>query len=122
MTLNASYTYTDADGNAQGTSLYQWYTGTSSAGAGAAAISSATSTSLLLTDAHLTYYIGFSVTPVALSGSTPGNTATTITWAGPVINDPPVATVQPVTGSLNVNGLLTGHYEYSDFEGDIERI
>jgi hypothetical protein len=120
LTLNASYTYSDADDDAQGTSLYQWYTGTSPAGAGATAILSATTTTYELTDDELTYYIGFSVTPVALTGSTPGNTATTITWAGPVINDPPVATIQPVTGSLDVNGLLTGHYVYSDLEGDIE--
>jgi len=120
LTLNASYTYSDADGDAQGTSLYQWYTGTSSAGAGAIAIPSATTTSYKLTDDELTYNIGFSVRPAALTGATPGNLATTITWAGPVINDIPVATIQPITGSLNVNGLLTGHYVYSDTEGDIE--
>ena len=37
-----------------------------------------------------------------------------------MVNDPPVATIQPITGSLDVNGLLTGHYIYSDTEGDIE--
>ena len=120
MTLNASYIYSDADGDPEGTSQYQWYTGTSSGGAGAAPIPSATSTSYKLTDSELTKYIGFSVTPVALSGSTPGALASTVTWAGPVINDPPVATIQPITGSLNVNGLLTGRYVYSDTEGDIE--
>jgi len=39
-----------------------------------------------------------------------------------VDNDVPVAKIQPVTGSLNVNGVLTGHYIYSDYEGDLESV
>ena len=120
LTLYASYVYSDAEGDDEGTSLYQWYTGTSSGGAGAATISLATSITYKLTDAQLGKYIGFSVTPVALTGSSPGIIATTVVWAGPVINDPPVASAVSVTGSLNVNGVLTGHYTYSDKEGDIE--
>jgi hypothetical protein len=118
--LTGNYQYTDVDGDVQGSSIFQWYTGTSSSGAGSAAIGGATSTSLLLSNSILGSYIGFSVTPVAQQGISPGAIVTTTTWIGPVFNDPPVATIQPVTGSLDVNGLLTGHYVYSDVEGDIE--
>ena len=43
-------------------------------------------------------------------------------WYGlvPVINDAPVASSLSISGSLNVNGVLTGHYIYSDTEGDVE--
>jgi hypothetical protein len=120
VTLYGTYTYTDADGDNQGTSTYQWYTGSSSGGADPAVIPLATASSFMLTDTQLDNYIGFSVVPVALSGATPGNMSTMITWVGPVINDIPVATISPITGSLNVNSILTGHYVYSDIEGDIE--
>lgn len=118
--LTSSYQYSDIDGDAEATSIYQWYTGTSSSGAGSVAISGATYSTLLLTNTLLGSYIGFSVTPAAQQGISPGTMVTTTIWLGPVFNDPPVATIQPVTGSLDVNGLLTGHYGYSDAEGDIE--
>ena len=120
MTLNASYVYSDADNDAQGTSVFQWYTGTSSAGAGSTAITSATAITYKLKDVDTTFYIGFSVIPVALTGATPGSKVTTVTWVGKVKNDRPVATAGAITGSLNVGGTITGHYTYSDTEGDIE--
>ena len=116
--LTGNYQYTDVDGDAEGFSLLRWYSATSSTGTGSTEI--ATGKTLLLTNSLIGSYIGFSVTPVAQAGVSPGTTVTTTTWVGPVFNDPPVATIQPVTGSLDVNGLLTGHYVYSDAEGDIE--
>jgi len=120
ITLYGSYSYSDADGDSRGTPSYQWYTGTSLAGADLSAIPLATSASYKLTDAQLGSYIGFSVVPTALTGASPGLMATSVIWIGPVVNDPPVAAIQPITGSLDVNGLLTGHYSYSDTEGDLE--
>ncbi|OFY66813.1 MAG: hypothetical protein A2V64_07100 [Bacteroidetes bacterium RBG_13_43_22] len=118
--LNGNYQYSDTEGDAEGSSIFKWYTGTSSSGAGSVEISGATSTSYLLTNSETGKYIGFSVTPVAQQGTSPGTLVTTTTWVGLVFNDPPSATIPTVTGSLNVNGLLTGHYVYSDIEGDIE--
>jgi len=118
--LSGNYQYSDSEGDAEGSSLYQWHTGTSSSGAGSSDIVGATSASYQLTNNEIGKYIGFSVTPVAQAGLSPGTTVTTTTWVGPVINDPPIATIQPITGSLDVNGLLTGHYIYLDLEGDIE--
>ena len=118
-TLYGTYSYSDAEGDAEGTSSYQWYTATSSGGAGQAPISLATQISYQLTNAETGLYIGFSVTPSATLGTTPG-TPVISSWKGPVINNPPVASSLSITGSLNVNGVLTGHYTYSDSEGDIE--
>ena len=118
-TLIGTYTYSDAEGNAEGTSSYQWYTATSSGGAGQTPISLATQISYQLTNAESGKYIGFSVTPSAITGTTPGTPVISL-WEGPVINNPPVASSLSITGSLNVNGVLTGHYTYSDSEGDIE--
>ena len=118
--LTGQYQYSDAEGDIEGTSVYQWYQGTSSSGTGSVPIGSATSVAYLLTNSDIGKYIGFSVIPAAQDGLSPGSIATTVTWIGPVTNDPPVANILPITGSLNVNGVITGHYIYSDAEGDNE--
>lgn len=120
LTLYASYVYNDAEGNTEGSSTYQWYTGTSAVGANPNPVSGANSNSFKLTDSQLTYYIGFSVVPAALSGATPGNIATSVTWVGPVVNSKPVAVPGAITGTKDVGTALTGHYAYSDTEGDVE--
>lgn len=122
LTLNASYVYSDADGDPEGASVYQWYTGTSAGGAGSSPIPSASSLTYKLTDAELGKFIGFSVTPVAQVGATPGNMVTTSVWVGIVDNSPPVAAIGAITGSLNAGSAITGHYTYSDLEGDIESL
>lgn len=119
-TLTGNYQYTDVDGDPEGSSVLKWYSATSPTGTGSTEIASGKT--LLLTNSLIGSYIGFSVTPVAQAGVSPGTTVTTTTYVGPVFNNPPVAAIQPVTGSLNVNGLLTGHYVYSDAEGDIEGV
>jgi Secretion system C-terminal sorting domain len=118
--LSGHYTYQDAESDPEGSSVYRWYTGTNSSGAGAALISGANSQFYQLTNNEFGKYVGFSVTPVALSGTTTGLTDTTATWAGPVINPPPVASSPVVVGTKNVGDALTGQYVYSDGEGDIE--
>lgn len=118
--LIGSYQYSDAEGDTESNSTYQWYTGTNSSGAGSTPIDGATSISYLLKNTEIGFYIGFSVKPAALDGISPGTMVTTTTWVGPVTNDAPVATINPITGSLNVGGLLRGNYVYSDAEGDLE--
>jgi hypothetical protein len=118
--LIGHYQYSDSEGDIEGSSNYKWYTGTNSSGAGSTQISLATSISYTLTNNEIGKYIGFSVEPVAQTGSTPGTMVTSITWVGPVTNDAPVATILPITGSKDVGGVLTGHYTYSDSEGDTE--
>ncbi|MGA1978394.1 MAG: T9SS type A sorting domain-containing protein [Bacteroidales bacterium] len=117
-TLFGNYSYYDASGDQEGTSIYQWYTATSAGGAGQAAISGANQVSYTLTGNETGKYIAFSVTPVSSAGMT--GTAVLSSWTGPVINNAPVASSLYITGTLNVNDVLTGHYTYSDTEGDLE--
>lgn len=70
--LNGSYTYVDVNNDPEATSLYQWYTATDASGANQTAISGATTKSFAPTDAQLGKYIGFSVTPIASTGTTRG--------------------------------------------------
>ncbi len=118
--ITGHYQYSDTEGDLEATSTYQWYTGTSATGAGSATIGGATSISYLLTNNEIGKYIGFSVIPFAQAGIPEGIMVKTGTWMGLVTNDKPVAASVSITGSLNVNGVLTGHYIYSDTEGDTE--
>jgi hypothetical protein len=120
MTLTGSYVYYDADGDPD-ISTFKWFTGTSPGGAGATQIGSATAQSFILSNSEIGLYIGFYVTPGTATGSTPGSEVATSVWIGPVTaNTPPTATIQAITGTKNVGEALTGHYIYSDAEGDLE--
>jgi hypothetical protein len=121
--LTASYQYSDDEGDLEGASEYQWMRSDNSDGSSPADINLATSISYKLTNDDFEKYIGFSVIPVAQTGQTHGNKVTVpaVTWLGQVTNDPPVATIHVISKtSLNVGGILTGQYTYSDAEGDVE--
>ena len=118
VTLTGSYTYTDADGDAQGTSTFQWYRSDNNSGLNKTAIPSATGLTYALTSADLTKYITFQVTPVAATGSSPGTTVES-SYYGPVAaNQAPVASAVSITGAPNVGNTLTGSYTYTDAESD----
>jgi hypothetical protein len=118
--LTASYNYTDNELDPEGASVYQWYTGSSSNGLTPLPISGATNKTYLLTESEVGYYIGFKVTPVATRGTLTGTPATTVTWVGMVVNDPPVVSGLSVSGTVKVGSILTAVYTYSDNEGDLE--
>ena len=60
----------------------------------------------------------FEVTPVAVTGKSPG---TTVSSAGILIqNSPPTATDVSITGTAEVGQALTGGYTYGDVDGDAE--
>jgi hypothetical protein len=67
QTLTGSYTYTDGNGDLEGTSTYQWF-------AAGSEISGATSATYLVQAADVGKTITFKVTPKALTGLTPGLT------------------------------------------------
>ncbi|GAK53735.1 S-layer domain protein [Candidatus Moduliflexus flocculans] len=75
------YTYTDAEGDAEGTSLYQWYVADDASGTNATAISGATGRDFIGRADPLKYY-QFRVTPVAVSGTSPGSTAVSAWMSG----------------------------------------
>jgi len=63
--LMGSYTYSDAEGNSEGTSTFRWLSD-------GAAISGATEQNYTLVDADIGHSIQFEVTPIASTGTTTG--------------------------------------------------
>lgn len=93
QTLTGSYTYNDADGDAEGTSLYQWY-------ANNVAISGATSTTYVLTTNEQNKTIKFEVTPVAVEGITTG-TPVPSSVSGTVLQTINISAIGGVTRPVN---------------------
>ena len=113
--LTGSYTYSDADGDAEGTSTFRWLrSGTAIPGATA-------STYTLVANDNGTS-ISFEVTPVAATGTITGtavaSSGITITNSAPTASD--VSITDDNGGSTVVGDSLTGNYTYSDVDGDLE--
>lgn len=106
--LTGNYSYSDFDGDFEGLSAYSWLRD-------GAAITGATSQTYTLVDADSSATITFEVTPVALSGLTPG---AAVTSTGVVINAFPVASAVVITGNTHVGDVLTGGYTVTDPELD----
>lgn len=85
-TLTGSYTYSDAENNTEGNSLYKWYRADNSSGSGSAAISGATGTDYSIQDADYQKYLCFEATPIAQTGTIQG-TPVKSSWVGPVTGD-----------------------------------
>jgi len=95
--LTGNYTYADVDGDAQGTSTFRWLRDGSPIGA------TASTYTVLLAD--LTHSITFEVTPVAVTGATPG---TTVASTGVTISGAPVITsANSAAFTANVTGSFT---------------
>jgi len=120
-TLTGHYTYSDINGDLEGTSTFKWYKSDNEAGLNKVAIEGATSTSYVLQSTDVGKYISFEVTPVAATGTAQG-TAVESDKVGTILlaDAAPTATVQPITGTLQVGQTLAGHYTYSDVNGDLE--
>jgi hypothetical protein len=119
MTIWATYLFTDADGDSEGASEYQWFTSSNSDGSDSTAIPSATGKSYKVADSFAGLRIGFHVIPVD-SKSKAGERVLTPVFEVIENNNPPVAQSVSVSGTLNVDDVLTGNYTYSDYEGDLE--
>ncbi|MCS3531925.1 hypothetical protein [Chryseobacterium sp. JUb7] len=85
--LTGNYTYSDAEGNTEGTSTYKWTRADNSAGLNETSISGATAKTYILTAGDVNKYIKFYVTPVASSGTTTG-TETGSGFAGSIAQAP----------------------------------
>ncbi len=121
-TLTGHYTYSDANGDAEGASTFKWYRADDSAGSGKTAITGATAKTYVLQPGDLGKYISFEVTPVAATGTFTQGTAVESAWTGAVApaEAAPTATGAAITGTLQVGETLTGSYTYSDINGDAE--
>ncbi len=118
-TLTGSYTYSDAESDAEGVTTFQWYRSSTTSGPGAA-IAGATSSTYSLTLTDVGQYISFGVTPVAATGTTTGAEAKS-TFRGPIQNNmAPTASAVNISGNPNNGQTLTGNYSFDDAEGDAE--
>ena len=67
-----TFTYSDGNNDAQGTSTFKWYRSNDALGTGKIAIGGATSSTYTVAAADDQKYVSFEVTPVALTGASPG--------------------------------------------------
>lgn len=117
--LTGQYLYTDSD--PEGTSTFKWYQSDNQNGTPRAEISGQTAITYTNQAENIGKYIGFSVTPVAQSGPSPGLETVATTFAGPIgANTVPYATNVTQTGTGMVGQILTGSYDYNDDETDNE--
>jgi hypothetical protein len=107
-TLTAAYNFSDADGDPEGDSVYQWFNDSG-------AIPSATSLAYVLLSTDVGSSIRFEVTPVASTGKSPGSTVSSNS-IGPVAaigeNVAPVVSAGPdqsisLPGSALLDGTVT---------------
>ncbi|WP_162927015.1 T9SS sorting signal type C domain-containing protein [Flavobacterium psychrotrophum] len=103
--LSGTFTYTDADNDAQGTSTYKWYRANDINGASAAAITNATAANYTLVNADAGKFIRLGVTPVAATGTSPGVEKFS-EWSGSVAA--PTLTTTPASLSGFTYSLGTG--------------
>ncbi len=113
---NGNYSFTDPEGNSEGTSTFKWYRANSSSGSGATAISGATGKSYVPVKADGGKWICFEVTPVDQFG-----------LAGDAVKSPyKYINAAPVASNVNVYApdgadvgkTIRGRYTYSDLESD----
>jgi hypothetical protein len=98
-TLTGNYTYSDVNGDLEGTSTFQWYRYDDLSKNGQTALSTAQTYTLVAGDQGK--YISFEVTPVALTGTTTG-TAVLSTLVGAVATTP--ASPPVISGVAITNG------------------
>ncbi|MTV51036.1 hypothetical protein GJ688_19245, partial [Heliobacillus mobilis] len=99
QTLTGNYTYSDAENDPEGSSVYRWYRSDDSNGINKTAISGATGRTYTLGLADVGKYISFEVTPFAATGKSPGSAAESAkTQAVTAIDNlPPRITITPST-------------------------
>ncbi|MGY0691362.1 S-layer homology domain-containing protein [Virgibacillus sp. FSP13] len=122
--LKATYTFSDADGDAEGASKYQWYRADNVSGKNQVAISGATSKSYKLTTADEGKYISFSVTPVSKTGEPSEGEKISAGTKGLISaaqGSAPVAKEVSITGAYTVGAKLTGSFDFYDADGDAEQ-
>jgi hypothetical protein len=123
QTLNAKYSYSDADGDLEGASTYQWYRGCYGFPGGCIAIPNATGLTYTLQKEDEGALVFFRVIPKSSSG-TPSTgqyvDSPNREKIAPQPGSAPVATNVIVTGARTVGQTLTAKYSYSDADGDLE--
>lgn len=121
-TLIGSFTYSDADGDAPGNHIYQWYRADDQAGQNnRVAIVGATGASYTMAPADQGKFMVFEVIPVSVqqAGYPYKGNAASIVKTTPVLGRAPVATGVNISGAMGVGSMLTANFTYSDADNDL---
>ncbi len=118
--LTGSYTYTQGESIAEGTSTYKWHRCDDAQGTGEIAIEGATSTTYTLQGADQGKFLRFGVLPIAATITYPGVEAKSAVLNESIQNAAPIATNVSQTGAAMNGKTLVGNYTYTDLESDIE--
>ena len=121
-TLTGTYDYSDENGDPEGASTFIWYRADDAFGTNKVAIGGATNQTYDVVSADLGRFLSFEVTPVAISGDSIGLAAESPPTSAIAANNSPVASNVQMSGTLQEEETLTGSYDYSDSEGDIEGV
>ncbi len=108
--LTGVYTYSDAEGDPQGTSTYQWYVADNAAGLNEAAIDGETELEYIVLESQFGKYFRFAVTPKATTGVMDGTEIKSLYTANGVGDQVEVNFIynnQPVTYGI-INSSVTG--------------
>ena len=117
-TMTGNVGYADADGDAEGTHLYQWYRADDSSGtANRTPISGATAVTYTTVGADRGKYIVFEVTPKSATGMPNTGVPASVVTPYPVAGSPPTAN-PGIAGTTTVGQVLTGSVGYADIDGD----
>jgi predicted outer membrane repeat protein len=108
--LTGSYSFSDVDSDAQGTATFRWLRND-------APITGAVAQTYTTVAADADTSIAFEVTPVAQTGTNPGDPVSSSIF---VPNSAPIASAVSIAGVATFNSLLTGQYTYSDLESDAQ--
>lgn len=119
-TVTINYVYYDADGDAEGTSTFQWFRYDDAGGGNKQVISGATSSTYVITTSEYNKYIGCRVIPVAATGTTPGTAVQSPLYACETNSAPEAQSVAKSAGVPRVGVEQTGTYVYYDADGDSE--
>lgn len=109
-TITGDYTYYDKEGDQENGSEYKWYRADSDTGLNKIIIQNATDTLYVITDADVSKYISFEVTPIQIDGER-GETVQS-NYIGPVNNNTTTST-SAITLYQIENKTLTNPYNYN---------
>lgn len=117
--LTGSYSYSDAESNAEGTSVFKWYRADNNLGLNETLISNASGFTYTTTEADFLKYIRFAVIPMASIGTNPGLEVKS-PWSNQILAGAPEAQNVTQTGNTTVGSILTGVYTYFNGQGTPE--
>ena len=113
--------YSDAENDAEGTHIYQWYRADDNSGTNQVLLTGETDSTYTMTSDDLDKYISCGIKPVAQAGKSPGDEVLA-DYVGPVLpNEPPVIANLTLKWAY-VDTKTKTYYDYSDAENDPEGV